>query len=134
MKNYTRIDIDVNMELSDNSDKGPIAMHVRFYGKTIITLIVVACLLFLSGCSGYTSPRIVKPEIELNTDRPGSDIQTIRLEMAKPHLCADACFSSDGCKAWTYVKPGILGPDAHCRLKSQVPTPKRSSCCISGVR
>jgi len=72
--------------------------------------------------------------MELNTDRPGSDIQTLRLEKAMPHQCSDACFANGNCRAWTYVKPGLLGPDAHCRLKSTTPPPKRSSCCISGVR
>jgi len=72
--------------------------------------------------------------MELNTDRPGSNIETVRLEKSKPQLCIDACYSSNSCKAWTYVKPGLLGPKAHCRIKSAVSSPKRSSCCISGVR
>ena len=42
--------------------------------------------------------------------------------------------SEDQCKSWTYVKPGIQGPNARCWLKSATPGAKANNCCISGVR
>ena len=109
-------------------------IHTRLLRKVIVAPPVILLVLFLSGCGGYASHTMSRPEMELNTDRPGSDIETIRLEKAKPQLCSNACNTGSSCVAWTYVKPGILGPDAHCRLKSQAPSPIRSSCCISGVK
>lgn len=103
-----------------------------YINKITSVMPVVIILLFLSGCNS-TSNSITRTEKELNTDRPGSDIATLRLELAKPQLCSDACNSNSNCAAWVYVKPGILGPHAVCRLKDKAPDPIRSSCCISGI-
>jgi hypothetical protein len=101
--------------------------------STTVLLAAMAVLAFsLSGCTDTQSSRPDKPIIELNTDRPGSDISTIALDQPKATLCHNACLSNSGCVAWTYVKPGIINAKAHCRLKSTIPEPKRSSCCVSG--
>jgi hypothetical protein len=100
--------------------------------KTIFTATAAVFLLILSGCSDTQSHRADRPIIELNTDRPGSDISTMALAKSNPALCHDACKSNDECVAWTYIKPGIINAKAHCRLKSEMPEPRRSSCCISG--
>ncbi len=106
----------------------------RLPNNAIITSTTVAILLILPGCTGMQTHDTNKPIVELNTDRPGSDISTITLDKAKPILCSDACRSNKECVAWTYVKPGIINPKAHCRIKSKAPEPKRSSCCISGLK
>jgi hypothetical protein len=107
-------------------------MHSR-PGSNITSAIILIVLLFtIMGCSDTQSYRTDKPTMELNTDRPGSDISTIALDKAMPLLCHDACKDKSECVAWTYVKPGIINSKAHCRLKSNIPEPKRSSCCISG--
>lgn len=101
-----------------------------------MVLLATAVTLFfaLSGCTDTQSSRSDQPIIELNTDRPGSDISTIALDKPKAALCRDACQANSKCVAWTYVKPGIINAKAHCRLKNTIPEPKRSSCCISGRR
>ncbi len=109
-------------------------IHAKLLRKIIISTPIVLITLFLIGCSGYATHSIDRSVMELNTDRPGSDINTIPLDKAKPQLCSDACHLDGNCLAWTYVKPGILDANAHCRIKSQIPSPKRSSCCISGLK
>lgn len=73
------------------------------------------------------------PPMEQGTDRMGSDYKNFNLAEAQPLLCQKACHAERGCRAWTYVKPGIQGPTARCWLKSAVPPAKASACCVSGV-
>src|SRR5262249_32094487 len=47
-------------------------------------------------------------------------------------LCQHSCAGDSRCQAWTWVKPGIQGPAAHCWLKSRVPELVKDSCCNSG--
>lgn len=71
--------------------------------------------------------------MENDTDRPGGDYRIMVLDSAKPQLCRSACKSDSQCKAWTYVKPNILGDKARCFLKNAVTQKESSVCCISGV-
>ena len=71
---------------------------------------------------------------ESDTDRPGIDYRSFDLSEPRPELCRQACVQEHQCKSFTYVKPGIQGPDARCWLKSGVPATVKSSCCISGVK
>jgi hypothetical protein len=107
-------------------------MHSKHHTSIILATAMISLLFIISSCTDTQSYRSDKPTMELNTDRPGSDISTIALKKANPILCHDACKSNSECVAWTYVKPGIINSKAHCRLKSEVPETKRSSCCISG--
>ena len=107
-------------------------MQLKNYTTLVLLTTITALLFVLSGCTDTQSSRSNKPTIELNTDRPGSDITTLELDKPKALLCHDACQANNECTAWTYVKPGIITAKAHCRLKNAVPDPKRSSCCISG--
>ncbi len=99
-----------------------------------IAIIAAVILLVMYGCDSMPTQDADRPIIELNTDRPGSDIDTITLKAAKPKLCSDACRYNDKCVAWTYVKPGVINAQAHCRIKSEITTPQRSSCCVSGLK
>ncbi len=74
---------------------------------------------------------VVEREFEPNTDRPGLDYKNFTVTAAS--LCQDTCKKDSNCKAWTYVKPGIQGPQARCWLKNAVPSAITSSTCISGV-
>jgi hypothetical protein len=107
-------------------------MLSRLHSNTTLTTTLVILLFAITGCSDTHSYRSDRPTMELNTNRPGSDISTIALDQAKPVLCHDACQANGECTAWTYVKPGIINTKAHCHIKNSIPEPKRSSCCISG--
>lgn len=69
------------------------------------------------------------------TDRMGSDYSNFDLRAADPGICQQACSNDSRCRAWTYVHPNITqGPNPRCWLKHSVPKPKKSSCCVSGVK
>jgi hypothetical protein len=71
-------------------------------------------------------------EVELNTDRPGNDIRNFDLPAPDPNLCRGECLMDQKCVAYTYVKPGIQGPNARCWLKNPTPPAFENTCCISG--
>jgi PAN domain len=73
-------------------------------------------------------------ELESNIDRPGSDYNNFDLTSAEPNLCKSAC-ERDGpkCNAWTFVRPGVQGPNARCWLKNSVPPAFTNICCTSGA-
>jgi hypothetical protein len=72
--------------------------------------------------------------IEFGIDRFGGDLRSIELP-ADPSgkSCATACEGEAQCRAWTYVRPGYIGPKASCFLKERITRPQRKPCCISGV-
>jgi hypothetical protein len=74
------------------------------------------------------------PGYEQNTDRPGYDFSNFDLPEANPALCRDACLRNGGCQAFTYVNPGVQGPNARCWLKNSVPPATANNCCVSGVK
>lgn len=71
---------------------------------------------------------------ERDVDRPGMDYRSFDLTLASPRLCEQFCEREAQCEAYTYIKPGVLGPNARCRLKSGVPEPTVASFAISGVK
>lgn len=89
--------------------------------KRIIAAMMVATLV---GCAG----------MEPGVNRLGSDYKNFDLPSADPALCQKACYSEQQCMAWTYVNPGIQGPNARCWLKNPIPAPSINSCCVSGVK
>ena len=73
-------------------------------------------------------------DMEYDSNRGGADIYNWKLEAADPALCRANCLAHGVCKAWTFVKPGVRGPDAECWIKSSAPRAEPNSCCVSGVR
>ena len=71
--------------------------------------------------------------LEADTNRQGSDYRDFEIQ-ADPRVCANACATDSTCRAYTYVKPGIQGPNAHCWLKNQAPNASANGCCVSGVK
>jgi hypothetical protein len=71
---------------------------------------------------------------EHNTDRLGMNYKNFDLQAPDPGLCEAACLKDPGCRAFTFVHPGVQGPKARCWLKHGVPAPKGDGCCISGVK
>jgi hypothetical protein len=82
-------------------------------------------------CTAYRNSGGVT--IEPNVDRKGGDYTNFELDQADPELCRTACANDAQCRAFTYVVRGTQGPKAHCWLKSSVPPPQGSGCCVSGV-
>jgi hypothetical protein len=62
-------------------------------------------------------------QLEMNTDRAGGDYNSFDLPAANPQMCAARCEQDGRCRAFTYVGPGIQGPNARCWLKHQAPNP-----------
>ncbi|MBL8323400.1 MAG: PAN domain-containing protein [Rubrivivax sp.] len=75
---------------------------------------------------------VVPVGIERSTNRPGGDYRGF--VPATEAQCQSTCASEAQCRAWTWVAPGIQGPQARCWLKNVVPPPSRSDCCSSGVK
>jgi len=62
------------------------------------------------------------------------DYKSFDLPAPRPELCRDACWRDGSCRAFTYVRPGVQGPNARCALKSSVPPARPADCCLSGVK
>jgi hypothetical protein len=70
-----------------------------------------------------------------NVDIPGGNYKHFELKPGETcQACIDACLKDPNCKAYTYVKPGVQGPNAVCWLKSTVSNPISDLNCISGVK
>jgi hypothetical protein len=80
------------------------------------------------------SPPIGPVSVEPGIDRPGEDYDHFAVPDADPKQCSAACETDHRCAAYTYVRPGLQGPDAICWLKASVPQPVQNECCISGKR
>lgn len=72
--------------------------------------------------------------LEMNTNRPGQDYRNFDLSAPDPKACQTACLEDMKCRAYTYIKPGIQGPNARCWLKSGIPPAESAPCCVSGVK
>jgi PAN domain len=87
-----------------------------------------------TGRATYPTLRLTceKPlRFEYNTNRPGGDLRNGTASDAVQ--CSYSCVDEQRCRAFTWVRPGIQGPQAQCWLKSTVPSPVRNACCTSGV-
>jgi hypothetical protein len=73
------------------------------------------------------------PDLEKGLDRPGSDYKNFALD-GGPEQCQQACTSDANCRAFTWVRPGLQGPQAQCWLKSGVPVSVANGNCVSGVK
>jgi hypothetical protein len=87
--------------------------------------------------SGVRGAGVVEPRdssIEFGIDRFGGDYRGLEVSAgSNGGACRAACEADGRCRAWTYVRPGYIGPAARCYLKDRVTRPRRKPCCISGV-
>jgi PAN domain len=87
--------------------------------------------------SGVRGAGVIEPQggpIEFAIDRAGGDYR--HFELPPDHTgkaCQLVCESEEGCRAWTYLRPGYVGAAAYCYLKDRITRPVRRPCCISGV-
>jgi len=92
--------------------------------------------LFVTGCMVTATPGPTYPSngLEWNVDRPGSDYRSFDLPSPSPEMCQSTCMNEPTCVAFTYVNPGVQGPNPRCWLKNAVPAPVPQSCCVSGTK
>ncbi len=75
-----------------------------------------------------------KVPIEFSIDRFGGDYRNLDVPTESDGAaCKTACEADNKCRAWTYVRPGYIGPAARCYLKDNITRPRHKPCCISGV-
>ena len=90
----------------------------------------------VSGVKGAGVLERKKGAIEFSIDRTGGDLRSMDVETdAAGAPCEAACKAEERCRAWTYVRPGYLGPGsgARCYLEDRLRPPRRKPCCVSGV-
>ena len=94
--------------------------------------------LALTCCvSGVRGAGVIEPRsgpLEFAIDRIGGDYRHFDLPSdPSGKSCQLACEAEEGCRAWTYLRPGYSQASAACYLKNRITRPQRKSCCISGV-
>jgi hypothetical protein len=87
--------------------------------------------------SGVRGAGVIEPRrgpIEYSIDRFGGDYRNFDVASdASGATCKAVCEAENRCRAWTYVRPGYIGPSARCYLKDRITRPRHKPCCISGV-
>jgi hypothetical protein len=88
----------------------------------------------VSGVRGAGVTETRKGPVEFSIDRFGGDYRNLEIAAdASGAACKAACEAENKCRAWTYVRPGYIGPAARCYLKDKITKPREKPCCISGV-
>jgi hypothetical protein len=87
--------------------------------------------------SGVRGAGVIEPKsgpIEFSVDRVGGDYRHFDVpDDPTGKNCELACEAEEGCRAWTYLRPGYGTASATCYLKTRITRPARKPCCISGV-
>ena len=104
--------------------------HMNWRFSAVLGLIVIATGSIIAAAAWAQGGTTFEP----NTDRPGSDYFNFELSSPQPTQCQQACIGDTNCTAWTYVQPGLQGPQARCWLKNPSPAPIPSNCCVSGIK
>jgi PAN domain len=90
-----------------------------------------------NSASGVRGTGVIEPRHgtrEFSIDRPGGDYRSVEVPAsALGEVCKGACDADAQCRAWTYVRPGYIGPEARCYLKDHLMPPHHKPCCISSV-
>jgi hypothetical protein len=88
----------------------------------------------VSGVKGAGLIEMRPGPVETSIDRTGGDYRHFDLASDPTgQSCKKVCEDDNRCRAWTYVRPGYLGPQARCYLKDRITPPRRKPCCLSGV-
>ena len=88
----------------------------------------------VSGVRGAAVLDKKSDTVEFSMDRTGGDYKNLDVATDPAGAsCEAACKADDRCRAWTYVRPGYLGPSARCFLKERITRPRHKPCCVSGV-
>lgn len=88
----------------------------------------------VTGVKGGGMIELRPGPIENAIDRTGGDYRHFDIpDNPSVDKCKETCEGENRCRAWTYVRPGYLGPTARCYLKDRIKPPRRKPCCMSGV-
>ena len=68
----------------------------------------------------------------VGTNLPGRDYANF--EAPSAFVCRATCGGESQCQAYTWVKPGIQGPNGRCWLKNALPAIVKDPCCDSAPR
>lgn len=80
---------------------------------------------------GFATPVIQENLNVVGNDIIGVDIPYTRADLVN-YFCFRACSQTQGCLAYTIVRPGVQGPLARCWLKSSNAPQSTNSCCSTG--
>jgi len=94
----------------------------------------LACLCLVLGFANAAFAAGPAVSLEVGQDRMGGDYKGFALAQPDAQLCRQACADDAACRAFTYVNPGIKGPEAMCFLKSSVVPATADACCTSGAK
>ncbi len=102
-------------------------------------LLAVAATVFVAGC---TVTAATAPRARLSRRRAWSGTSIARAPTTAasssrrpaPRCASRACMNEPQCVAFTYMNPGVQGPNARCWLKNTVPQPVPQTCCVSGTK
>lgn len=87
--------------------------------------------------SGVRGAGVVEPRSrseETSIDRAGGDYRSFDMKNGEGiEACKAACTAENKCRAWTYVRAGYVGREAHCFLKKEIKPPRRRAGYTSGV-
>ncbi len=83
-----------------------------------------------SGPRNFISRSDLRAEDKI--DRPGSDFKNFETDHWK--TCESSCAGNEICASWTYVRPGVQGPQGRCWLKNRVARPVANLHAVSGVK
>jgi len=71
--------------------------------------------------------------LEANTDRPGRDYRR-DANIQSAEACAAICAREQQCRAFTWVRAGVQGPEPNCWLKAAVTVPQAAGFAVSGIK
>jgi hypothetical protein len=76
----------------------------------------------------------IPPTDQVGVDRYGSDLRSFDVPSDQIEICQSECANDPHCAAYSYIGPNPqAGINAHCWLKSEVPTPILNSAAHSGI-
>jgi len=106
-------------------DKGSFQMQNYRKITAIIFILIISLALLFPGTS--------IARVEQNSDLLGHNLKSFTLRTPDFRLCQQACEQNQRCKAATYVKPGVQGPQARCYLKHTLVPRQENSCCTTWI-
>lgn len=82
-----------------------------------------------SNCCVSGVPSGLEPGI----DRPGWDMFSLPMPTGDAAVCRNLCTRYSDCRAYTYVRAGLQGPQPRCWLKREWSVAVPNDCCTSGI-